>query len=263
MLESKIVTKIIEGMISSLSDAMYLSENFSAIVKTEYLITVNIAQKISELGPLRGSERICTFLEVKTKEFASSCVPIFKKTVNPLNNLPSTLLRKFKNTGRNGRIDIAVYCSGSSLLNKAVCAIEVKGFNPSRNYVIKDLERNAEYFGLYCKTGRSIIEFTAFCAFYSFGNSYESSHIQRDFQCVDAIYKQYMKSIKLPLGVEYEIKIFTASKCILSGGETQEHYDEVCHQLHHHVGVAVIFRWKSGCSTGECLQAAVVKNRLI
>jgi hypothetical protein len=244
MFEAKIVPKIVQGMRSALYDAKTLSEDFSAVANTEYLITVNIAKKISELGPLLGSDPIVTRLEYSTKRFATSCVPLMKRIKRSNGRSPYYILRQSKNASRNGRIDITVEELSNGLAAKPVCAIEVKAFNQSRKSTLEDLRRNAEYFDLQCATGRSNIEFTAFCAFHSFGSITLVADKSKELEKVRAIYDEYMKSVQLLPTIEYELHPFTASDLLMTGEESDEDYNSISHEIHHHIGMVVIFRWK-------------------
>ncbi|ELJ8531306.1 hypothetical protein RUK45_003383 [Vibrio cholerae] len=246
MYEVDIFEKTKEGMCSALSDAVSFTENFASIANAEYLITTNVAQKISELGPLRGPAQISTHVEMPTKDFASKCVPLMKQPIvkNFSDLHKKTVFRKPKNTERNGRIDIAVLKQGT-LENTPICAIELKGFNPAKNLVIKDLNRNLEYFKLYCSTGKSQIEFTQFCAIYQFSKAILKSDIPKNIQAVTTKYQSYLSALSIPSDVEFDMKVFSASERLLNGDESDDEYDSISHELHHHVGVIIIFRWKS------------------
>ena len=248
MYENIIVPEIIAGMKAAHSNAIQFTENFAPILNTEYLITVNIAQKISKLGPIGEGNPTKVYLEEPTKTFSSKCVPLMKSVIikNYFNN--NVVFRKPKNTDRNGRIDISVYEDAlSGLEDKPVCAIEVKGVGPSKKLVIKDLNRNLEYFKLFCKTGPSIIEFTAFSAMYSYPKSINSSEEKTNNDIVKDKYEKYLNSIALPSNVEAEIKEFTVSKFLREPGyqSPEFEYEDDSHELHHLVGVIVIFRWES------------------
>lgn len=244
MYEEKILPKITAGMCKALSDAKCFSEDFAAIANAEYLITTNIAQAISELGPLRGGEPIITRLEFSTKKFATSCIPLMSHLKLKNGQRPKFIFRKSKNSKRNGRIDIAVEEQLNALENKPICAIEVKGFNQAKNPIISDLRRNSEYFDLQCQTGSSLIEFAAFCSFHKFDGSTLKTRKSGDLLKITDLYNEYMKSVNLNVNAEYELHPFTASDGLLSGEESEEDYQAIAHEIHHHVGMVVIFRWK-------------------
>lgn len=244
MYEAKILPKIKEGMCHALSDAQCFSEDFAAIANAEYLITTNIAQAISELGPLRGGEPIIIRLELSTKKFATSCVPLTSHLKLNNGQRPKSIFRKSKNSKRNGRIDIAVEEQLDALANRPICAIEVKGFNQAKNLIISDLRRNAEFFDLQCRTGSSLIEFAAFCSFHTFDGGILAARKPSDFLKINELYNEYMKSVNLNASAECELHPFTASESLLSGEESEEEYETIAHEIHHHVGMVVIFRWK-------------------
>ncbi|CAI2302480.1 hypothetical protein [Vibrio parahaemolyticus] len=246
-MERDIVESTKKGLKSALYDAHSFTESFSSITSAEYILTVNVAQQISKLGPKKGPALITINVEMQTKKFASMCVPLMKKTPisKPSKGFPrnKTVFRTPKNTSRNGKIDIAVLKQGT-LEDKPVCAIELKGFNPTKGLVIKDIERNLDYFSFTGQTGKSKIEFTEFCALYQFPKTMLQSKAQDDLDAIYNRYKGYVAGLHIPSFVECEIQTFSASSQLLTGTETQDEYEDVQHDLHHHVGVIVIFRWK-------------------
>lgn len=157
-----IFKKIKKAMHTSCDDALFFSNDETQLINAEYLLTVNIAKAIKELNFYFGTP-YKIYLEHDTKQLASASTPFC--VIDPL-TLRNTIRTK-NNTTRSGRVDIAVY---NQILwyDTPVCAIEVKGFNPPKHLIVKDLERNSEYFSFTSPTGSSTMPFTFFIALHSF-----------------------------------------------------------------------------------------------
>lgn len=144
--------KLASGMISVCDDTLYFLEDESQKIGAEYLLTVNVAKKLAELNSGIGYP-YKIYLERKTKLVATDCVPLMARKESKTFLGHKQILRKRHNTERNGRVDICLYRDSGGMARIPVCAIELKGFDPSRANVISDLRRNAEYFKITCRTG--------------------------------------------------------------------------------------------------------------
>jgi hypothetical protein len=162
---SDIQEAVKSAMRKACSDTFAFTDNIREEVAAEYLLTVNVAHAIGANNKSFGHP-YAVRIECSTKRFATSCLPLFKKT--PANNFLTYthVLRKPKNVGRNGRIDVAIF-RGTGLHEQSHCAIELKGFNPSRKSVINDLTRNAHYFSIVGTTGHSSLRYAIFGALHS------------------------------------------------------------------------------------------------
>jgi len=85
----------------------------------------------------------------------------------------------------------------------------VKGFNPSKDNIIPDLQRNAEYFSVSSATGKSLISFTAFVALHSYKNTMTLEKEQKNLTKVKERYEKYIEGVNLPSGIKCKADIFT------------------------------------------------------
>lgn len=184
------------GMKKAYKDAVFFSEKESEPIKTEYLITINIAKTISEHNPYVGFP-YKVILECPTHHFISDCVPLFQRIKTDKKYKFHYERRDKHDTKRHGKIDIAVYKDGGGLYEDKVpfCAIEVKGFNPSKGEVTKDLIRNSEYFKVVDKAGSSRIEFACLLAFQSY-DTWRETDIPKFIIKLENKYTNYINHLK-------------------------------------------------------------------
>lgn len=223
----KIKEKLIEGMRQACVDTLYFTDDASEKVAAEYLLTVNVAKKIATLNYSFGNP-YKIYLERKTKKFAGDCIPLFKKVPDKSNFIKyrSIVRKKHHNTERNGKIDISVY-DNKPQIESPICAIELKGFNPSRTNIIKDLKRNSEYFFLTDDTGDSLIQFTVFGALHSFNRINNTNSLE-------ALLKKYKNCCSEVSAINQllvETKHFEISR------QSSEHDER-----HYFVGILVYFQ---------------------
>lgn len=204
--ELDIIKKLKESMKTSCDDAFYFSDDETQLIDAEYLLTVNAAKAIKELNLDFGSPyKIC--LENNTKKFASACTPLIAnvKSDNFLGH--KSVIRTPNNTRRSGKIDIAIYTDRNSI-DIPLCAIEVKGFNPSKFLIIKDLERNAEYFGLSSRTGESTLPFAVFIALHSYKRVLSDEKEQSNISKVKKRYQNCIKGNNLLNRLAQSVDVF-------------------------------------------------------
>ncbi|RZJ92490.1 MAG: hypothetical protein EOO20_01605 [Chryseobacterium sp.] len=161
MTRDLVVQKIFKGIKEAHFLSIELLDGDFTQLRPEYALTVTVAQAFVDDFKKRD---YLIKIEEPTKTFASSCVP--QHTIKKL---------KFAgdhNSGRNGKIDIALYknkpTETSWFRPPALCPIELKGVNPSVSEFHKDIARNIEYFLLTDQlTGKSELEMAFFgTAFY-------------------------------------------------------------------------------------------------
>lgn len=171
-LKNSIIKGVENGLSVACSDTFdfynFAPKYENKLISAEYLVTINVAKSI------RKMERniLVIFLEEKTKVFSSRCTPsiaYIKTPENPRRKGGLRVKSKVLNTTRNGKIDMVIYLKNSDAIQElsSFCPIELKGFNPSKQKVIKDLQRNIEYLNFETETGRSSVFFTLFAALYS------------------------------------------------------------------------------------------------
>lgn len=185
-----IMTAVRNGMESASKDARMMNLYSGAKLYVEYLATVSIGQALVRSKHFNYGDQEIHF-EYSTKKFLTSTVPLIKKSQPlPGHVFGKHILRKLSNTTRNGRIDIALMSTNNNGCSFPLCAIEVKGNNPSKNLLVKDLKRNLECMVHSGVTGNSNLKLTLSCSFYSY---------VRDPNCVteahEEIFREKVKDI--------------------------------------------------------------------
>ncbi|MAB97234.1 MAG: hypothetical protein CMK71_04080 [Pseudomonadaceae bacterium] len=206
-IESKIIEKLKKALHTSCDDAFCFSDDETQLIDAEYLLTVNAAKAIQELNHYMGTPYKIR-LEHDTGKFSTACTPLFGK--KPANNFigHSIVTRSRNNTKRPGKIDIAIY-TNSNGIDTPLCAIEVKGFKPSKELVTQDLERNAEYFGFTSRTGNSTLPFAAFIALHSYRHVWSDEKEKKNLIKVENRYKKIIDKNKNLNKLTNNINIFT------------------------------------------------------
>jgi hypothetical protein len=211
--ELEIVKKLKESMRTSCDDALYFSNDETQLIDAEYLLTVNAAKAIKDLNNYFGTP-YKIYLENDTRIFATACTPLFgkRKADNFLGY--RSILRTNNNTNRSGKIDIAVYTEKKGI-DVPLCAIEVKGFNPSKSLIIEDLERNAEYFGLVSKTGRSTLPFAIFLSLHAYKGVWDENKEKQNILKVKKRYERYIKENSKLADLSHSVDAFTVRRGVL------------------------------------------------
>ena len=183
------------------------------------------------------------YLEHDTKRFSNDCVPraILVKTERKHSLFFQNRSKKL-NTDRRGKIDIAVYKDERNTFEDKVpfCAIEVKGFNPSKQEVIKDLVRNSEYFRFLDRTGESRISFSVFSAFHSYNCWYEKQ-IPSKINRLENRYKNYLSENNSLNSLQSSIDVFKVSSDLINSNTDENEYERIIEFRHLFLGVIVIF----------------------
>lgn len=244
--KADIIGKLKEAMRTSCDDALYFSDDETQLIDAEYLLTVNAAKAIKDLNRYFGDPyKIC--LEENTKKFATSCTPLFDKNAAKEGFRYKQKIRSRNDSKRSGKIDIAIYTTDNAW-ECPLCAIEVKGFNPRKNLIISDLERNAEYFGLTSPTGNSTLPFSVFIAMHSYKNVFTDVKEQGNIDKVKERYARYIESSPILKVLQYNIDVVTIRR-----GLPPDLDDPDVHRLglhgdedYHFVGVVVVFNQPMG-----------------
>lgn len=186
------------------------------------------------------------YLERKTRLIATDCVPLFGKAPATNSLGYKNVRRRKQNTTRNGKVDISVYDSTSKPFATPFCVLELKGFDPSRTDVLKDLRRNAEFFQVSCRTGASSINYAFLAAMHSFPKSVSDKHIEDDLLKLKNKYERWQSEVGIPKDVDYKINVSTVSE-----GKDFSYPDDsdlefkILEQHHHFAGVIVAYFKKS------------------
>lgn len=232
-------------MRSACDDMLRFSGEPARPLNAEYLFTVAVAKQLDRLNGYYGDPyRI--YLEKSTKEFSRDCLlPI--KFGHPIKR-GSSIIRRNSPKFNNGRIDIAVYedvPNNGYMGHQPICAIELKGFNPARNLVIKDLKRNLKYFSVTGETGGSVLESTIFAALHCWNKTESESKEAKRAKDIENRYISWLSEIGHAASVDAHVKAHTISKElvgeVVDEGEYQALYADT---IHHYVGVTVEFRVK-------------------
>lgn len=243
-LRSEIVAAIKIGMRNACTDMHYFTAQPQLCFNAEYLFTVNTAKAINDHNYVPG-HRFEIRIEQGTQKFARDCLPLIKRG-NPMIRGSSVFRGKINpKIERTGRVDIAVY---HDPINRAtfgsipLCAIEVKGFNPARILVLKDLRRNLEFMRLNGPSGPSQIEFTSFAALHDASQATDLEAIEYSLGDIRRKYSKWLSELGALTEVITEIETFTVSSD--SQGTISEEVGEAVIDLstrHHFVGVIVNF----------------------
>lgn len=214
-------------------------------INAEYLFTVAVAKQISKLNCYHG-DPYKIYLEKSVKDFARDCLPPIKFG-HPTKKGSSILRRKSPKIA-GGRIDVAVYeeASNSNFLGyKPVCAVELKGFNPPRSLVIKDLKRNLRYFGLSGDTGGSSIKNTIFAALHFWSKSGSEEKETERLKFLKTRYTSWLSELGSSPEVEMEVNAYTVRKDFIGEVVDEGEYQTLdTDTIHHFAGITVEFRAK-------------------
>lgn len=251
MTHIEIIISVKKGMKSAAEDAISMNLYSGAKIGVEYLATVSVGQALVRSKSFRRGDHELHF-EYSTKKFISSTVPLIKKTTPlPGHIFARSIVRKLSNTTRNGRIDIA-------LLNKymgmefPLCAIEMKGDNPSKKLLIDDLQRNLECMVYSAETGKSALNLTLSCSFFCYVKEaycVKEEHEKQYVENVRDIFESKIAGFRktVPSDISLNVEVFTLSK-ILAPDNADEHdfyliEDEI------HLSLGVIIYLERNCHT--------------
>jgi len=241
----QILEKVKEGAKNACEDMLFFTDQPSVRVNAEYLFTVNVAKSISRLNFSSG-DPYSIYIERKTKIFSEDCIPPVK--FGHPSKRGSTIFRNsVVPVERNGRIDVSIYEDQKNtgyIGKKPICAIEVKGFNPSRKKVLEDLKRNLGYFELSGATGPSVIDFAVFVSAHFFKKTDAAGANKRE-EKVKRRYAEILSEVGVDRSVEFDLSLFPISHLaegrVVDEGEENVLYAE---DRHHYIGVLIVFNRK-------------------
>lgn len=205
--ELDIARKLKESMRTSCDDAHYFSDNEANLVNAEYLLTVNAAKAIKELNTYFGDPYKIR-LEDSICDFVTSCTPPLARDPNSGSGFPRCVRRTNITKVQSGRIDIGVYTDQVGF-DVPVCAIEVKGFNPPQNKIVRDLERNSEYFWVKSTTGSSTLPLAFFIAVHSFKGVFSDEKEIKNLRKIEKRYRGYIDGHRELSRLDHKIDPFT------------------------------------------------------
>lgn len=235
-----IIGKIKEALKTSCDEALYFSGDETQLIEAEYLLTVNAAKAVKELNQYFGYPYKIR-LEHDTEAFATACTPLMGK--KPADNILgyTGVFRTKNDTDRSGKIDLAVYVeeNGSDI---PVCAIEFKGFDPAKDKIVEDLQRNAQYFSMTSPTGGSTIQFTAFAALHRYRGVWTQQKELKSLEKVRTRYEKYIKESTDLSDLLHEIDVSTIRRGMPPSVDDPYAADKGLQgdEDYHYIGVVVV-----------------------
>ncbi|HCR4003181.1 TPA: hypothetical protein OOF53_003612 [Morganella morganii] len=249
MNNNEIINAVKCGMKIAAREIYYMDFSSGGKVSTEYFATVSIGKRLfSDKKFNIGDNKI--IFEYDTRRFITATVPLIKK-IQPNNMFTRSLIRSHANTNRGGRIDIAIIGNKNGV-DYPICAIEVKGDNPTKKRLIDDIRRNLEYFKHTDTTGKSDLRIAFNCAFESFSSD---SKIKKRFcitttdrnnkiKIVKQKYRKYINEIanEIPKNIDVSIDVFSSSEILVDPYSSQDEYEALEDSIHLTLGVMIIFQ---------------------
>lgn len=224
---NKAIELLKKAMDITLQDILLFTDNLTVGIQAEYLLTVNVAKEIAKLNRYYADQYMI-YLEKKTMHFARQCLPAIVRgkprlteglsTIQTLKERQkNTRLLNFKQVDtkhRTGKIDVVIYQhpKNAQLGEQPLCAIELKSFNPPKNKIIADLERNLFFLNLKANTGGSALSYTLFGALH--WNKKICIHDKdKHKRSLDQKYDQILRHLKLNNPhIIFRKEIFTLSQ---------------------------------------------------
>lgn len=234
---------LVKAMKRACDDMLRFSGEPARQINAEYLFTVAVAKQLDGLNGYYGDPyRI--YLEKNTRDFALDCLlPV--RLGNPLQRRAYRFRKGVPNILRNGRIDVAVYediPNNGYLGPRPVCAIELKGFNPTRALVLKDLRRNLEYFSIKGNTGGSVLGSALFGALHSWSKVGTQSEEDVKSETLRSKYEGWLSELPMASNLRSAVTVHHVSQD-LEGEVVDEGDYQVLNSdtIHNFVGIVVEF----------------------
>jgi len=234
---------LVKAMRCACDDMLRFSGDPAMRLNAEYLFTVAVAKQIDALNHFHG-EPYQIYLEKKTRDFAKDCLhPI--KFGHPLQRGSASIRKGVPKLTRNGRIDIAIYediPNNGFLGSQPVCAIELKGFNPAKNLVLKDLRRNLEYFSLAGCTGASVLGSTLFGALHAWPNIGINSEELEKCESLRKKYEGWLSQLPKVPNIHSEVTVHEVRNDLEGEVVEEDDYHVLnADTIHSYVGIVVEF----------------------
>jgi hypothetical protein len=239
----EVIDAIACGIRGACSDIPTFTENWSGTLAAEYLLTVRVAEAIRDLNDRHGGIGFPfkVYIAERTPGFIRKFIPLWPilKHIGPRKRIYRAVKRK-------GKVDIAVtHDSAPSPVGPApVCAIEIKGFDPKRKEVHKDVIRNANFMKVAELTSRREM-FTVFAALH-LGKAAHEIHKDSDIKKIRKKYEQLFREIRSRAkGLKIDFGIFTAGEHLAGDGMSAVELDDLEESWHHFVAAIVTFYWET------------------
>jgi hypothetical protein len=242
---TQIEEKIRKGVKSAYLDTIRFNKELDSDIKPEYLVTVNIAQKIAEINDEKNPDEypLRIKLEERALKFLNACkvyVPAttFEElfTLNYWEELASDILPKSKQ-----RVDIAIYDN----TEKPLTLIEVKKFTQHPKTLNKDIKRNLNFLGHFEKKLYQSELKTSYIVFlYNDKVSVTETEISAKVTELKIFYEDFISEKKIDSGIICTVDVYSITNSLLTKSDLalpmdiQQYNFE---QRHHYLCVLIKF----------------------
>ena len=238
-----IENKILEGINSTYVDIIRFNREHNAIIKPEYIITVNIAQKISEINEKYNPDEFP--LRIKLEERARKVLNLCKvyddaKSINDLFilNKCRELDSKIK---PKERVDIVIY----DYNDKPITVIEVKKFTEYPNLLIKDINRNLNFLGWFNqKLYDTILKNTYLVFLINDKDAVTENDINTHVAKIKKDYEKFIAEMNINNHINSDVKVYSITDSLINNSEVnlpQDIKQLKFEERHHYLCVIIKF----------------------
>lgn len=262
---SDLMRLIKNAMNLSLEDILLFTDNPMNGIQAEYVFTVNVAKEIAKLNQ-ENADPYTIVLEQQTIKFARQCLPSIVQGKSEIQDNELTAFQRVKarkeqtkflnfkqvnKKHRTGKIDVVVYKKSVDIFlgkYQPVCVIELKSFNPPKNKIVADLERNVFFLSLKGNTGESMLNCTFFAALH-WNKKISVENDEKQKEILNKKYEKILTPLKLnnPHIIVHK-EIFSLSKSIgeIEIDDIDVENDKVIESIdtstkHHFMGAIICF----------------------
>ena len=209
--------KIKQGIESAYLDIIAFNKELNSDIKPEYLVTVNVAQKIGELNKPYDREQYP--LRIKLEERARRLLNICREfvpattvdelfTLNYWKDLGSDIKPKSKE-----RVDIAIYDNDE----KPLALIEVKKFTLYPKTLKKDIKRNLNFLGFHNHTIYDSQLKNSYLVFLINDNiSINESEVNNKIDELKVFYAAFLVELNIPNIINSSIDVYSITNSLIT-----------------------------------------------
>ena len=245
IMTTQLEQQIRKGIKATYMDIIRFNKESDSDIKPEYLVTVNIAQKVAEINDQHNPDDypIRIRLEEKARRLLNACrvyVPATTAdelfTLNYWEELVSDILPKSKQ-----RVDIAIYDN----TEKPIALIEVKKFTQYPKTLNKDIKRNLNFLGLYKQTLYKSELNTSYLVFlYNDKVSVKDSEITAKIAELKKFYEDFIISKNIDTNITATVDVYSITNSLLTGDDLtlpQEIQQYQFEKRHHYLCILIKF----------------------
>jgi hypothetical protein len=242
---TQIEKQIRKGINATYMDIIRFNKEQDSDIKPEYLVTVNIAQKVAEINDQHNPDDypLRIKLEEKARRFLNACrvyVPATTAdelfTLNYWEELVSDILPKSKQ-----RVDIAIYDNNE----KPIALIEVKKFTQYPKTLNKDIKRNLNFLGYYKQTLYKSELNTSYLVFlYNDKVSVRDTEIASKISELKKFYEDFISDKNIDPKITTSVDVYSITNSLLKGEDLklpQEIQQYQFEQRHHYLCILIKF----------------------